>query len=166
MKNRTRRCQRSCKDYYFIPLGRGRVGPMVIMLTFYSDDPSLNSAKVYLQFLFCKSWFKRTKINEKEAGYGYLKRQLFSSFSYQCAFDSGSRVRNLPYSNCKLVKFSIKQLQHLLGKGGSHGLVVIRGDPCSEGHGFESQHRILDGHFFTDTYLLQRDYNVCLKRRK
>ena len=27
------------------------------------------------------------------------------------------------------------------------GLVVIGGDSCSEGRGFESGHRILDGHF-------------------
>ena len=25
--------------------------------------------------------------------------------------------------------------------------MVIGGDACSEGHGFESHHRILDGHF-------------------
>ena len=27
------------------------------------------------------------------------------------------------------------------------GLVVMRGDSCYEGHEFESQHCILDGHF-------------------
>ena len=37
--------------------------------------------------------------------------------------------------------------------GGSPGLVVMGGDSCSEGCGFESQHRILDGHFF-HIYLL------------
>ena len=31
--------------------------------------------------------------------------------------------------------------------GGSPGLVIMGGDSCSEGPGFESQHRILDGHF-------------------
>ena len=31
--------------------------------------------------------------------------------------------------------------------GGSHGLVVMGGDSCSEGRGFESQHYVLDGHF-------------------
>ena len=31
--------------------------------------------------------------------------------------------------------------------GGSPGLVVMGGDSCSEGHGFESQHHILDGYF-------------------
>ena len=31
--------------------------------------------------------------------------------------------------------------------GGSLGLVVIGGDSCYEGCGFESLHRILDGHF-------------------
>ena len=33
--------------------------------------------------------------------------------------------------------------------GGSPGLVVMGGDSCSKGRGFESQHRILDRHFFT-----------------
>ena len=33
--------------------------------------------------------------------------------------------------------------------GGSPGLVVMGGDSCPEGHGFESLHCILDGHFFT-----------------
>ena len=31
-------------------------------------------------------------------------------------------------------------------KSGSPGLVVVGDDPCSIGHGFESQHQILDGH--------------------
>ena len=31
--------------------------------------------------------------------------------------------------------------------GGRPGLVVMGGDPCSEGCGFESQYHILDGHF-------------------
>ena len=31
--------------------------------------------------------------------------------------------------------------------GGSPGLVVMGGDSCSEGCGFESQHCILAGHF-------------------
>ena len=31
--------------------------------------------------------------------------------------------------------------------GGSPGLVVMGGDSCLKGCGFESQHRILDGHF-------------------
>ena len=34
-----------------------------------------------------------------------------------------------------------------ISQGGSPGLVVMGGDSCSEGRGFESQHRILDGHF-------------------
>ena len=31
----------------------------------------------------------------------------------------------------------------------SPGLVVMEGDSCSKGCEFESQHRKLDGHFFT-----------------
>ena len=34
-----------------------------------------------------------------------------------------------------------------IGIGGSPGIVVMGGDSCSEGHGLESQHHILDGHF-------------------
>ena len=34
-------------------------------------------------------------------------------------------------------------------EGESPGLVVMGGESCSEGRGFESQHRILVGHFFT-----------------
>ena len=33
--------------------------------------------------------------------------------------------------------------------GGSPGLVIMGGDSRSEGRGFESQCRILDGHYFT-----------------
>ena len=39
--------------------------------------------------------------------------------------------------------------------GGSSGLVVIGGDSCSEGCGFKSQHRLLDGYF--------SQIDVCLK---
>ena len=31
--------------------------------------------------------------------------------------------------------------------GGSLGLVVMGGNSCTDGCGFESQHHILDGHF-------------------
>ena len=48
---------------------------------------------------------------------------------------------------------------------GSPGLVVMGGDSCSEGCGFKSQHRMLDGHFFT--YICWKNCNdVCLKRPK
>ena len=47
---------------------------------------------------------------------------------------------------------------------GSHGLVVTGGDSCPEGRWFESQHRILDGHFFT--YICCKNCNVCLKKTK
>ena len=43
-------------------------------------------------------------------------------------------------------------------------LVVMGGDSCFEVCGFESQHRILGGHFFT--YIYSKNYSVCLKRRK
>ena len=40
-----------------------------------------------------------------------------------------------------------------LVQGGSPGLVVMWRDSCSEGRKFESQYRILDGHF--NIYLLE-----------
>ena len=50
--------------------------------------------------------------------------------------------------------------------GGSPGLLVMGGGSCSEGHEFESQHCILDGHdiFYID--LLKNCNNACLKRPK
>ena len=42
-----------------------------------------------------------------------------------------------------------------MAKGGSTGLVVMRGDSCSKGHEFESGHRILDGHFFTFLFVVK-----------
>ena len=47
--------------------------------------------------------------------------------------------------------------------GGSPGLVVMGKDSHSKGCGFESRHRILDGHFFT--YICCKNCNdVCLKK--
>ena len=55
--------------------------------------------------------------------------------------------------------------KHWVGMGGSPGLVVMRRDSQYKGSGFESRHRILDGHFFT--YICCKNCNdVCLKRRK
>ena len=42
--------------------------------------------------------------------------------------------------------------------------MVMGRDSRSEGRGFESRHRILDGHFFT--YICCKNCNVCLKRPK
>ena len=42
--------------------------------------------------------------------------------------------------------------------------MVMGGDSCSEGCGFESQHRILDGHF--SHLFVVKICNVCLKRPK
>ena len=43
----------------------------------------------------------------------------------------------------------------------SPGQVVMGGDSCYRGHGFKSQHRILDGHFshFTEKNCFQEDRN-------
>ena len=43
--------------------------------------------------------------------------------------------------------------------------MVMGRDSCSKGCGFESQHHILDGHFFT--YICYKNCDdVCLKRPK
>ena len=41
----------------------------------------------------------------------------------------------------------VRSINKTNSMGGSPGLVVMGGDSCSEGCGFESQHCILDGHF-------------------
>ena len=52
--------------------------------------------------------------------------------------------------NYKNGNSTVEQFVHLLTSvGGSHGLVVMGRDSHSEGRGFKSRHRILDGHFFT-----------------
>ena len=43
------------------------------------------------------------------------------------------------------------------------GLVVMGGDSCTKGRGFESLHRILDGQFFTDI-CCKNCNDVCLKK--
>ena len=48
--------------------------------------------------------------------------------------------------------------------GGSPGLVVMGDDSCLEGCWFESQCRILDGHFFT--LMCCKNCIFCLKRLK
>ena len=63
------------------------------------------------------------------------------------------------FSSIKYVHF--KQLECEVG---SPGLVVKGRDSRSEGCGFESRHRILDGHFFT--YICCKNCIVCLKRPK
>ena len=69
-----------------------------------------------------------------------------------------------------LLCFSLKRLKsksvfdnkQQLQKGGSPNLVVMGGDSCSVGRGFESQHLILDGHLFTNICRIK--CNVCLEK--
>ena len=44
--------------------------------------------------------------------------------------------------------------------------MVMGGDSCSKGRGFESRLLMLDGHFFTYLPICCKICNVCLKRRK
>ena len=50
--------------------------------------------------------------------------------------------------NDPIFSFLIDRIR-IFSEGGSPGLVVMGRDSRSEGRGFESRHRILDGHFFT-----------------
>ena len=50
-------------------LGRGG-GQVVIVLAFYSDDPSSNPAEAYS--FFCKIVFEKNENKQKEAGVGPL----------------------------------------------------------------------------------------------
>ena len=52
-----------------------------------------------------------------------------------------TKYRRLSQSEPILVRQKVNKM------GWSLGLVVIGGDLCSEGHGFKSQHHILDGDF-------------------
>ena len=48
-------------------------------------------------------------------------------------------------------------------QGGSPGLVFMGDDSFSRGHGFKSQHRILDGHF-SQIFVVKIVLFVCLKK--
>ena len=58
----------------------------------------------------------------------------------------------------------VYDINSVIALGGSPGVVVMGGDLCCKGCEFESQHHILDGHFFK--YICCKNCNVCLKRRK
>ena len=48
---------------------------------------------------------------------------------------------------------------------GKLDLLVMEGDLCSSGRGFESQHLILEGHF-SHLSAVKIGKNVCLKRKR
>ena len=54
--------------------------------------------------------------------------------------------------SCILRSYSIYKIDHCLGR--CPRLVVMGGDSCSKGCGFESQHCILDGHLFVVKILM------------
>ena len=94
-----------------------------------------------------KHFFDRNKIMESvkrgEMNWKCKSKQISEFFPRY--FDQGQR-----WVNNRLVCRTDTSLHHILIKTrscGSPGLVVMRGGSCSEGHGFESQHHILDGHF-------------------
>ena len=57
----------------------------------------------------------------------------------------------LPVATGKLKRDSKARVK----EGGRPGQVVMEGDSCSKGCEFESQHHILDGHFFTLIYFVK-----------
>ena len=65
----------------------------------------------------------------------------------------------------RLAHLKKKKKNTLACLGGSPDLVVIGGDSCWEGCGFETLHRILDGNFFT-LICCKICNDVCLKRPK
>ena len=58
---------------------------------------------------------------------------------------------------CESILCSVNQgVCFAFSVGGSPGLVVMGGDSCSEGRGFESRRRILDGHnIFSHTFVVR-----------
>ena len=54
---------------------------------------------------------------------------------------------DLSISVSLFVAIDFKLPKNDISLGGSPGLVVMGGDSCFKGHGFESRHLILDGHF-------------------
>ena len=59
-----------------------------------------------------------------------------------------------------------RKLQQQQVFGGSPGLVVMGGDSCSKGPGFEAQRRILDTGWTFFTFICCKNCYVCVKRQK
>ena len=87
-------------------------------------------------------------------------------------FDGAIQSHNLPKNvtafastNRKMSLYDLnKTIKNLDVLGRRPGLVVMWGDSCSEGCEFESQHHILNGHFFTficckNCYVVWKDEN-------
>ena len=72
-----------------------------------------------------------------------------------------SNVRSFDWTNDK------RELNKQTELGGSPGLLVMGGGSCSKGRGFESGHRIPDGHDIFSCMICCKNCNdVCLKRPK
>ena len=97
---------------------------MVSMLAFNSDNPSLNPAEAYS--FSVKFVFEKNENRQKEAGLAHFFKKTSEDIKIDLLFE--------------LLTLTIHEL------GGSPGLVVMGGDSRSKGCGFESWHRILDGH--------------------
>ena len=88
------------------------------------------------------------------------------------------QARNVPFELKSLIhpvfqlfgfnhqKRRITTLGKYFDKGGSPGLVVMGGDSCSEGCGYKSRCRTLDGHDIFSHRFIVKNCIVCLKRLK
>ena len=86
--------------------GRGG-GQVVSMLTFYSDDPSLNPAEAYS--FSSKIVFEKKENKQKDAGLGPLKTitRKFSKFWYFIPTYEPNSFFDWPHPNCLLQKNSM-----------------------------------------------------------
>ena len=66
------------------------------------------------------------------------------------------------WSNCPYLWFAFNHLKYWVG---AQGPVVMAWDSKSLGHGFKSQHHVLDGHFFA-LICCKNCIDVCLKKTK
>ena len=130
---------------YVQAAGRGGGSQMVIILTFFSNNPSLKPAEVYS--FYSVKLFEANE-NKRKRGWGW-------PFLNVCA----NQRFMWPYV------FSTRWKKILVTRKPWYGLVVMRGDSLPRGRGFNYCHRILDGHFF-HIYCCKNCNDVCLKRPK
>ena len=100
-----------------------------------------------LCFLFFESIYKYS-------WYGFsLKPVLSMRWSVEalffCFLNQSTNIHDMVFLKASSFNVSTywENKQNIWSEGGSPGLVVMGRDSRSEGRGFESRHRILDGHF-------------------
>ena len=88
---------------------------------------------------------KRLKKSEEEAENDPLKGLIQNSFMTLTICKPVLRQNCSMVCQIKRVADKLSRLR-MFNQGWSPGLVVMGGDSCSKGRGFESRRRILDGH--------------------